>query len=47
MDWLFQDSCLSIPSLSACKIDVAGVGLFLSQPLGMWALSIFASINPV
>jgi hypothetical protein len=33
--------------VSACKIAVAGVGVFLSHPLGMWALSVTASISPV
>jgi hypothetical protein len=33
--------------VSACKIDVAGSSVFLSQPLGMWALYVMVSISPV
>jgi hypothetical protein len=33
--------------MSACKITVASVGVFLSLPLGMWALSVTASLSPV
>jgi hypothetical protein len=32
--------------VSACKIAVAGVGVFLSLPLGMWVLSVTASMSP-
>jgi hypothetical protein len=46
MEGYFQDSCLASPSVSACKIAVAGVGVFLSPPLGMYALSGTASIRP-
>jgi hypothetical protein len=33
--------------VSACKIAVAGIGVFLSLPLGMWALYVTASMSPV
>jgi hypothetical protein len=33
--------------VAACKIAVAGVGVFLSLPLGMWALSVTASMSPI
>jgi hypothetical protein len=33
--------------VSACKIDAAGVGVFLIQPLGMWALYVMSSISLV
>jgi hypothetical protein len=33
--------------VSTRKIAVAGVGVFLSLPLGMWAISVTASMSPV
>jgi hypothetical protein len=30
--------------VSSCKLSVAGVGVFLSRPLGMLAFSVTASI---
>jgi hypothetical protein len=30
-----------------CKISVADVGVFLSLPLGVWSLSVTASMIPV
>jgi hypothetical protein len=47
MEGYFQDSCLVNPYLSACNISVAGGGVFLSQPLGICALSVTASIHHV